>query len=112
MSGQWIMYDNGDWNFKFDNDRMGRAVNAKFISSVENLKHKIIEAYSLVEMSVFVEMSYWLGEYGSGATGEREAPLQISNDEDFELFTSACKEDKYINVFVTFREEIDGKWYF
>ncbi|KAL0876315.1 hypothetical protein Bca101_026020 [Brassica carinata] len=63
-------------------------------------------------MSVVAEMSYWLGEHGSCAIGEREAPVQIYNDKDFELFTSARKVDKYINVFVTFKEEIDGKMNF
>ncbi|CAF1704003.1 unnamed protein product [Brassica napus] len=77
ISGRWIMYDTGDWDFKLDSDRMGRAVYAN--------------------------------EHGSGAVGEREAPVQISNDKDFDLFTSARKVDKYINVFVTFKEEIDGK---
>ncbi|KAL0702306.1 hypothetical protein Bca4012_058428 [Brassica carinata] len=91
---------------------MGRAVYAKLITSVEDLKRAIIESYGLVGMSVVVEMSYWLGEQGSGSIGEREAPVQISNDKDFELFTSACKVDKYINVFVTFKEEIDGKMNF
>ncbi|KAL0815419.1 hypothetical protein Bca101_071863 [Brassica carinata] len=57
-------------------------------------------------------MSYWLGEHGSCAVGEREAPVQISKDKDFDLFTSARKVDKYINVFVTFKEEIDGKIHF
>ncbi|CAN6919210.1 unnamed protein product [Brassica oleracea] len=65
-----------------------------------------------VGMSVTVEMSYWLGEHGSCAVGEREAPVQISKDKDFDLFTSARKVDKYINVFVTFKEEIDGKIHF
>ncbi|KAL0897860.1 hypothetical protein Bca101_081821 [Brassica carinata] len=87
---------------------MGRAVYANLITSVEDLKRAIIESYSLVGMSVVVEMSYWLGEHGSGAIGEREAPVQISNDKDFELFTLARKVDKNINVFVTFKEEIDG----
>ncbi|CAN6843203.1 unnamed protein product [Brassica oleracea] len=63
-------------------------------------------------MSVAVEMSYWLGEHGSCVVGEREAPVQISNDKDFDLFTSARKVDKYINVFVTFKEEINGKIHF
>ncbi|CAG7897165.1 unnamed protein product [Brassica rapa] len=104
ISGRWIMYDTGDWDFKLDSDRMGRAVYAKLITSVEDLKEAIIESYGLVGMSVAVEMSYWLGE--------REAPVQISNDKDFDLFTSARKVDKYINVFVTFKEEIDGKIHF
>ncbi|CAF1706158.1 unnamed protein product [Brassica napus] len=91
---------------------MGRAVYAKLITSVEDLKQAIIESYGLVGMSVAVEMSYWLGEHGSCAVGEREAPVQISNDKDFDLFTSARKVDKYINVFVTFKEEIDGKIHF
>ncbi|CAN6920962.1 unnamed protein product [Brassica oleracea] len=112
ISGRWIMYDTGDWDFKLDSDRMGRAVYAKLITSVEDLKRAIIESYGLVGMSIAVEMSYWLGEHGSCAVGEREAPVQISNDKDFDLFTSARKVDKYINVFVTFKEEIDGKIHF
>nr|VDC96066.1 unnamed protein product [Brassica oleracea] len=40
-----------------------------------------------VGMFVAVEMSYWLGEHGSCAVGEREAPVQISKDKDFDLFT-------------------------
>ncbi|KAH0905928.1 hypothetical protein HID58_037755 [Brassica napus] len=103
------MYDTGDWDFKLDSDRMGRAVYAKLITFVEALKRAIIESYGLVGMSVAVEMSYWLREHGSCAVGEREAPVQISNDKDFDLFTSARKVDKYINVFVTFKEEVDGK---
>ncbi|KAH0894231.1 hypothetical protein HID58_056660, partial [Brassica napus] len=112
ISGRWIMYDTGDWDFKLDSDRMGRAVYAKLITSVEDLKRAIIESYGLVGMSVAVEMSYWLGEHGSCAVGERETPVQISKDKDFDLFTSARKVDKYINVFVTFKEEIDGKIHF
>ncbi|CAN6819353.1 unnamed protein product [Brassica oleracea] len=112
ISGRWIMYDTGDWDFKLDSDRMGRAVYAKLITSVEDLKRAIIESYGLVGMSVAIEMSYWLGEHGSCVVGEREAPVQISNDKDFDLFTSARKVDKYINVFVTFKEEIDGKIHF
>ncbi|CAN6988730.1 unnamed protein product, partial [Brassica rapa subsp. trilocularis] len=88
---------------------MGRAVYAKLITSVEALKRAILESYGLVGTSVAVEMSYWLREHGSCAVGEREAPVQISNDKDFDLFTSARKVDKYINVFVTFKEEVDGK---
>ncbi|CAN7111268.1 unnamed protein product [Brassica rapa subsp. narinosa] len=112
ISGRWIMYDTGDWDFKLDSDLMGRAVSGKLITSVEDLKRAIIEAYGLVGMSVAVEMSYWLGEHGSCAVGEREAPVQIFNDKDFDLFTSARKVDKYINVFVTFKEEVDGKIHF
>ncbi|CAN6974568.1 unnamed protein product, partial [Brassica rapa subsp. trilocularis] len=112
ISGRWIMYDTGDWDFKLDSDRMGRAVYAKLITSVEDLKRAIIESYGLVGMSVAVEMSYWLGEHGSCFVGEREAPVQISSDKDFDLFTSARKVDKYINVFVTFKEEVDGKIHF
>nr|ABD65163.1 hypothetical protein 40.t00048 [Brassica oleracea] len=112
ISERWIMYDTGDWDFKLDSDRMGRAVYAKLITSVEDLKRAIIESYGLVGMYVAIEMSYWLGEHGSCAVGEREAPVQISKDKDFDLFTSARKVDKYINVFVTFKEEIYGKIHF
>ncbi|KAH0903023.1 hypothetical protein HID58_042526 [Brassica napus] len=86
-------------------ERVWRMVGVLYLAS----KRAIIESYGLVGMSIAVEMSYWLSEHGSGAVGEREAPVQISNDKDFDLFTSARKVDKYINVFVTFKEEIDGK---
>ncbi|CDY44559.1 BnaA01g21800D [Brassica napus] len=51
ISGRWIMYDTGDWDFKLDSDLMGRAVSGKLITSVEDLKRAIIEAYGLVGMS-------------------------------------------------------------
>ncbi|KAL0772859.1 hypothetical protein Bca101_038010 [Brassica carinata] len=89
-----------------------RVFGIQLITSVEDLKRAIIESYGLVGMSVAVEMSYCLGEHGSCAVGEREAPVQISKDKDFDLFTSAHKVDKYINVFFTFKEEIDGKIHF
>ncbi|CAG7909479.1 unnamed protein product [Brassica rapa] len=57
ISGRWIMYDTGDWDFKLDSDRMGRAVYAKLITSVEALKRAIIESYGLVGMSVAIEIS-------------------------------------------------------
>ncbi|KAL0876018.1 hypothetical protein Bca101_025723 [Brassica carinata] len=97
---------------RYDERGKGMADGGSVVSSIEDLKHAIIESYGLVGMSVVAEMSYWLGEHGSCAIGEREAPVQISNDKDFELFTSARKVDKYINVFVTFKEEIDGKMNF
>ncbi|KAL0864633.1 hypothetical protein Bca101_043751 [Brassica carinata] len=92
ISGRWIMYDTGDWDFKLDSDRMGRAVYAKLITSVEDLKQAIIESYGLVGMSVVAEMSYWLGEHGSCAIGEREAPVQISNDKDLSCLPRHSKE--------------------
>ncbi|KAL0802570.1 hypothetical protein Bca101_057746 [Brassica carinata] len=85
---------------RYDERGKGMADGGSAVSSIE------------VGMSVVAEMSYWLGEHGSCAIGEREAPVQISNDKDFELFSSARKVDKYINVFVTFKEEIDGKMNF
>ncbi|KAH0851292.1 LOW QUALITY PROTEIN: hypothetical protein HID58_094870 [Brassica napus] len=95
ISGRWIMYGTG------------RAVYAKLITSVEALKRAILESYGLVGTSVAVEMSYWLREHGSCAVVR--SSVQISNDKDFDLFSSARKVDKYINVFVTFKEEVDGK---
>ncbi|KAH0942223.1 hypothetical protein HID58_001860 [Brassica napus] len=92
----------------------GMADGGCSVSSIEDLRvfgiqRAILESYGLVGTSVAVEMSYWLREHGSCAVGEREAPVQISNDKDFDLFSSARKVDKYINVFVTFKEEVDGK---
>lgn len=91
------MYDNGDWDFKIDNDRMERALDVKFISDVDKLKHIIIEEYDLVGTSVFVELSYWFCHAESGVTGEIQVPLQISNNENHKMFTlwSDWSEFKY-----------------
>ncbi|KAL0886786.1 hypothetical protein Bca101_010769 [Brassica carinata] len=74
---------------RYDERGNGMADGGSAVSSIEGLKRAIIESYGLVGMSVVVEMSYWLGEHGSCAIGEREVPIQISNDKDFEFFTSA-----------------------
>ena len=36
------MYDTGDWDFKLDSDRMGRAVYAKLITFVEALSGPLL----------------------------------------------------------------------
>ncbi|CAN7016910.1 unnamed protein product [Brassica oleracea var. botrytis] len=38
MAGRWIMFDNGAWDFKIDNDRMGRAVDSSRIRGAKELK--------------------------------------------------------------------------
>lgn len=109
MAGCWIQYYNGDWGFKIDKDRMGRAIDVEFIISVDKLKERIVEEYSLLGAPVIVKLSYWLHDDVSDVTGERKYPLQISNSEDYKIFTSFRKVDKWANVFVTFRDKVDGK---
>ncbi|KAH0871944.1 hypothetical protein HID58_069306, partial [Brassica napus] len=57
MAGRWIMYDNSAWNFKIDNNRMGRAVDCSTIKGVCGL---ILAAYGLLGREIGVEMCYWL----------------------------------------------------
>lgn len=92
---------------------MGRALDVKFISDVDKLKHRIFEEYGLVgTSSIFVELSYWFCHAESSATSEILTPVQISNNEDYKIFNLGRKVDKSVNVFVTFREEVDGKMIF
>ncbi|KAF2586058.1 hypothetical protein F2Q70_00036169 [Brassica cretica] len=112
MAGRWIQYDNGDWYFKIDNDRMGRAIDVELITGVDMLKQKNIEEYGLIGASLIVELSYWLHGAVSAVTDESQYPLQISNPEDFKIFTSVRKVDKSAIFFVTFREIVDGKLIF
>ncbi|KAF3567407.1 hypothetical protein DY000_02017151 [Brassica cretica] len=49
MADPWIMYDNGAWDFKIDNDRMGRAVDCSTIKGVYGLKDSILAAYGPVD---------------------------------------------------------------
>ncbi|CAN6924116.1 unnamed protein product, partial [Brassica oleracea] len=112
MAGRWIQYDNGDWDFKIDNDRMGRAIDVELITGVDMLKQKNIEEYGLIGASLMVELSDWLHGAVSAVTDESQYPLQISNPEDFKIFTSVRKVDKSAIFFVTFREIVDGKLVF
>ncbi|CAF1957815.1 unnamed protein product [Brassica oleracea var. botrytis] len=58
MAGRWIMFDNGAWDFKIDNDKMGRAVDSSRIRGAEELKTCIVAAYGLLGREVLAEMSY------------------------------------------------------
>lgn len=112
MAGRWIQYDSGDWDFKIDNDRMRRAIDVELITGLDMLKQKSIEEYGLIGVSLIVELSYWLHGVVSAVTDESQYPLQISNPEDLKIFTSVRKVDKSANIFVTFREIVDGKLIF
>ncbi|CAF1707936.1 unnamed protein product, partial [Brassica napus] len=67
MVGRWIMYDNGAWDFKIDNDRMGRTVDYSKIKGVDGLKeiqittdtdYKIFRALHRADKSVNVFMTF------------------------------------------------------
>ncbi|CAF1961357.1 unnamed protein product [Brassica napus] len=64
------MFDNGAWDFKIDNDRMGRAVDSSIIRGAEELKTCIVAAYGLLGREVLAEMSYWLND------GESEMQIE------------------------------------
>ncbi|KAG2269767.1 hypothetical protein Bca52824_064322 [Brassica carinata] len=51
MAGRWKMFDNGSWDFKIDNDRMGRAVDSSRIRGAEELKTCILVAGFSVEIA-------------------------------------------------------------
>ena len=107
MAGCWIRYCNGDWDFKIDKERMGRAIDVEFITSVDKLKERILEEYGLLGAPVTVDLSYWLPVAVSGVTGEREYPLQISTIDDYKIFTSFRIVSKLANIFFTFRDKVD-----
>ncbi|CAN7042374.1 unnamed protein product, partial [Brassica oleracea var. botrytis] len=67
MAGRWIMYDNGAWDFKIDNDRMGRTVDCSKIKGVDGLKeiqittdtdYKIFKALHRADKSVNVFVTF------------------------------------------------------
>ncbi|KAF2585610.1 hypothetical protein F2Q70_00036494 [Brassica cretica] len=84
MAGRWIMYDNGGWDFKIDNERMGRAVDFLQIKGVNGLKDSILAAY--------------------GA-----APVEIATTTVYKIFKALHRTNKSFNVFVTFGEIVGEK---
>ncbi|KAL0795370.1 hypothetical protein Bca101_066747 [Brassica carinata] len=77
MAGRWIMYDTGAWDFKIDNDRMGRAIDLSKIRGVEGLKGSIFAEYGLLGREVSVEMRYWLNDGESDMVGTGAAPGEM-----------------------------------
>ncbi|KAF2572464.1 hypothetical protein F2Q70_00005050 [Brassica cretica] len=112
MAGPWIMYDNGAWDFKIDNDRMGRAVDCSTIKGVYGLKDSILAAYGLLGREIEVEMCYWLIDGDSEMVGKGAAPMEIATDTDYKIFKALHRTDKSFNVFVTFRDIVGGEMIF
>ncbi|KAG2250154.1 hypothetical protein Bca52824_080290 [Brassica carinata] len=109
MAGRWIMYDNSAWNFKIDNNRMGRAVDCSTIKGVCGL---ILAAYGLLGREIGVEMCYWLIDGDSEMVGKGAAPVEIATDTDYKIFKALHRTYKSFNVFVTFREIVGGEMMF
>ncbi|CDY52195.1 BnaCnng22080D [Brassica napus] len=112
MAGRWIMFDNGAWDFKIDNDKMGRAVDSSRIRGDEELKTCIVAAYGLLGREVLAEMSYWLNDGESEMVGLVASPVEIATDKDFRIFKALHRADKSVNLFVTLRESVGGKMIF
>ncbi|CAF1894435.1 unnamed protein product [Brassica napus] len=112
MAGRWIMFDNGAWDFKIDNDKMGRAVDSSRIRGAEELKTCIVAAYGLLGREVLAEMSYWLNDGESEMVGLVAFPVEIATDKDFKIFKALHRADKSVNLFVTLRESVGGEMIF
>ncbi|WZZ45181.1 hypothetical protein YC2023_041440 [Brassica napus] len=112
MAGRWIMYDNGAWDFKIDNDKMGRTVDCSKIKGVDGLKESIYAEYCLLGREILAEMSYWLNDGECDMVGVGAAPVQITADTDYKIFRALHRADKSVNVFVTFREFVGGEMIF
>ncbi|KAL0815523.1 hypothetical protein Bca101_071967 [Brassica carinata] len=112
MAGRWIMFDNGAWDFKIDNDRMGRAVDSSRIRGAEELKTCIVAAYGLLGREVLAEMSYWLNDGESEMVGLVASPVEIAMDKDFRIFKALHRADKSVNLFVILRESVGGEMIF
>jgi len=109
MAGRWIMYDNGGWDFKIDNERMGRAVDFSQIKGVNGLKDSILASYGLLGRDLEVEMCYWLIDGESEMIGKGATPVEIATNTDYKIFKSLHRTDKSCNVFMTFREIVGKK---
>ncbi|KAF3552225.1 hypothetical protein DY000_02008383 [Brassica cretica] len=112
MAGRWIMYDNGAWDFKIDNDRIGRAVDCYSIKGVCGLKDSILAAYGLLGREIEVEMCYWLIDGDSEMVGKGAAPVEIATDTDYKIFKALHRTYIFFNVFVTFTEIVGGEMIF
>ncbi|KAF3511776.1 hypothetical protein F2Q69_00006369 [Brassica cretica] len=94
MAGRWIMYENGVWDFKIDNDRMGRTVDCSKIKGVDGLKESIYAEYCLLGREILAEMSYRLNDGECDMVGLGAAPVQITADTGYKIFRALHRADK------------------
>ncbi|KAJ4885624.1 hypothetical protein Rs2_35717 [Raphanus sativus] len=57
-------------------------------------------------------MSYWLNDGESEMVSTWAAPVEIATDKDFRIFKALHRANKYVNLFVTFRECVSGEMIF
>lgn len=103
------MYYNGSWYFKIDNDRISRALDCSTIRGVQMLKDSILQEYGMLGRLISVDMCYQLYDGDSNIIEKLVVPVEITNKDDYQIFRTLHREDKSVNVFVTFMDFLEKK---
>lgn len=70
------MYDTGSWDFKIDNDLLGRVVDTSGLKGADGLEERILNEFGLLGREIFADMSYWLNDEDSDMLGKRLLPFR------------------------------------
>ncbi|CAA7021362.1 unnamed protein product [Microthlaspi erraticum] len=104
--GRWILYWNGQWDFKIDLSRMGRSIKLSSIGSVEGLRSRVAMLYGFQASPVSIELSYWIEDPIAELNGKGTQPVQIVCDKDVRVLKALNSAYKSVNIFVTVRERV------
>ncbi|CAA7025143.1 unnamed protein product [Microthlaspi erraticum] len=104
--GRWILYWNGQWDFKIDLSRMGRSIKLSSIGSVDVLRSRVALLYGFQASPVSIELSYWIEDPIAELNGKGTQPVQIVCDKDVRVLKALHSADKSVNIFVTVRERV------
>lgn len=102
QSGRWILYSTGDWEFKLDSSRRGRALRLTGVRCLKDLESKVRQLYGMERVTIGVELSYLFEDKLALLAGTEPGPTLISGEREFRSFKSLSLGDKSVNLFVCF----------
>ncbi|CAE6096493.1 unnamed protein product [Arabidopsis arenosa] len=104
QAGRWILYSTGEWEFKMDSYRQGRALSLMGLKTFRDLELKVRQLYRMERSSISTELSYMFEDNLALLAGVQPGPTMIRCDRQFRSFKSLSIHDKSVNLFVCFRE--------
>jgi len=104
QAGRWILYSTGEWEFKMDSYRHGRAMRLMGLKNLRDLELQVRHLFGMENLSISLELSYIFEDQIALLAGVQPGPTMIGSDWHFRCFKSLSLADKSINLFACFRE--------
>jgi len=86
QAGRWILYSTGEWEFKMDSSRHGRAMRLMGLKSLRDLELKVRQLFGMENLSISVELSYIFEDKIALLACDQPGLTMIGSDWHFRCF--------------------------